>query len=110
MKSYIAMSIFAFLVCIISLLRIMSDREFYRLTSMKKVWGRSRGLAMHFVSNVVLPLVCGVVFMSGGVSGVKLVGPLIADKPFENNSVIQSIQEEDSSEPLLEDMYTILAA
>ena len=110
MKSYIAMGIFAFLVSIISLLRIMSDREFYRLTSMKKMWGRSRGLALHFTSNVVLPLICGVVFMSGGVSGIKLVGPLIAEKPFESKPSVQTLIEEDSPEFLLDDVYTILAA
>ena len=110
MKSYIAMGIFAFFVTVISLLRIMSDNEFYRLTSMKKVWGRSRGLALHFVSNVVLPLICGVVFLSGGISGVKLIQPLIAEKPFDRNSVIEKKVEDETVEQYLADMHTILAA
>jgi len=110
MKSYIAMGVFAFFVAIISLLRIMSDKEFYRLTSMKKAWGRSRGLALYFVSNVVLPIVFGIVFLSGGISGLKLVQPLIAEKPFEKTPVVQEQVEEDIPDSYLDDYHTILAA
>jgi hypothetical protein len=110
MKTYIAMGVFAFLVAIISLLRIMSDTEFYRLASMKKMWGRSKGLALHFVSNVVLPLVFGIVFLSGGISGVKLVRPLIAEKPFAPKPVVEEQVEAENQDPLLDDFYTILAA
>lgn len=109
MSSYIAMGIFAFLVMVISLLRLMSDSEFYRLTAMKRVWGRSRGLALHFISSVVLPLVCGVVFLSGGISGAKLVGPLIADKPFETKPEVNTPVEPTDHDPLLADTYTSLA-
>ena len=110
MKSYIAMGAFAFLVTIISLLRIMAESEFYRLTSMKKMWGRSRGLALHFTSNVVLPLVFGIVFLSGGISGVNLVQPLIAEKPFDTHSIIEDQIDDESDLPYLDDNYTILAA
>ncbi len=110
MQSYIAMGIFAFLVGIISLLRLMSDREFYRLTSMKRVWGRSRGLALHFLSNVALPLVCGVVFLTGGISGVKLVKPLIAETPFHDATPSPaSVLQDDRLRPLLADTYTSMS-
>ena len=110
MKAYIAMGVFAFFVAIVSLLRIMSDKEFYRLTSMKKLWGRSRGLALHFVSNVVFPIVFGIVFLSGGISGLKLVQPLIAEKPFEQKQAVQQQVEEESSDSYLDDYHSILAA
>ncbi len=67
---HFAMGIFALYVVVVSLVRIMADREFIRLTQMKQVWGRKRGLLFHFVSNVALPLVCGVVFLSSGITGI----------------------------------------
>jgi len=82
MKSHIAMGLFAFFVVLISLLRIMSDNEFYRLSSMKKMWGRSKGLALHFISNVAMPMIIGIVFLASDISGTKLVRPLITEKPF----------------------------
>ena len=95
MKSYIVMGIFAFAVAIISLLRIMSYREFHRLTAMKRAWGRRNGLALYFVSSVVLPLVCGVVFLSGGISGIKLVNPLIVDNPFTEREIAPVVSPEE---------------
>ncbi|PLX98961.1 MAG: hypothetical protein C0623_10865 [Desulfuromonas sp.] len=110
MKSYIAMGIFSFVVAMLSLLQVMADHEFYRLTSMKRVWGRSRGLALHFLANAGLPLVCGVIFMSSGISGVKLIQPLIADNPFDRVPTVESIYVEDYMDALVEDSYTLLAA
>lgn len=66
---YIMMGLFAFLIAIVSLWRIMSDREFYRLTMMKRAFGRSRGLAVHFVVAVALPVIFGIVFLTGGIVG-----------------------------------------
>jgi len=109
-KSYIAMGLFAFLVTIISLLRIMADQEFYRLTAMKRAWGRSRGLSLHFVSSVVLPLICGVVFFTGGISGVQLIQPLIAEKPFSSPApLIKPLKQPQQPLPALADIYTSLA-
>ncbi len=110
MKSYIAMGIFAFFVALISLLRIMSANEFYRLSSMKKMWGRSKGLALHFLSNVAMPMIFGIVFLSGGISGAKLVRPLIAEKPFEPKPAIEVQVNEAIPDTLLGDHHFMIAA
>jgi hypothetical protein len=70
MNLHLAMGIFALYVVIVSLVRLMASREFPRLTAMKKAWGRSRGVLLHFISNVALPLVLGIVFMSRGIVGI----------------------------------------
>jgi hypothetical protein len=56
-------SLFAVYVVVVSLLRLMSDHEFFRLTAMKKVWGRSQGLMIHFVVNVILPLLMAIFYL-----------------------------------------------
>lgn len=69
MKPYLAMGLFALYVVAVSLLRILpADREFPRLAAMKRSWGRGRGLAFHFVTNVGVPMVLGIVFLSRGVA------------------------------------------
>jgi hypothetical protein len=67
------MGLFALYVVIVSLVRLMASREFPRLTAMKKAWGRGRGVLLHFISNVALPLVLGIVFMSRGIVGIGSV-------------------------------------
>lgn len=79
MNPHIAMGIFALYVVLVSLSRLMGSREFPRLTSMKKVWGRSRGIALHFLANVALPLVLGIVFMSRGIVGIGAEQTAIKD-------------------------------
>ena len=88
----------------------MSDNEFYRLSSMKKVWGRSKGLALHFISNVALPMIFGIIFLSGGISGAKLIRPLIAENPFPPKSSKDVQVKEESQEILLGDVHFIIAA
>lgn len=56
-------SVFAIYVVVVSLLRLMSDHEYFRLTAMKKIWGRTRGLLFHFLANVVLPLLAAIYFL-----------------------------------------------
>ncbi|MBE0596537.1 MAG: hypothetical protein IH614_04645 [Desulfuromonadales bacterium] len=68
MKPYFAMGLFALYVVIISLLRVLPDREFSRLAAMKRIWGRQSGLAIHFVTNVGLPMVIGIVFLGQGIA------------------------------------------
>jgi len=70
MNLHLAMGIFALYVVIVSLVRLVASREFPRLTAMKKAWGRSCGVLLHFISNVALPLVFGIVFMSRGIAGI----------------------------------------
>jgi hypothetical protein len=69
MNSHLVMGLFALYVVIVSLLRLMAEREFPRVTAMKRLWGRSRGLLLHFTTNVALPLVFGIVFLGRGVAG-----------------------------------------
>jgi len=70
MNLHLAMGIFALYVVAVSLVRLMSSREIPRLTAMKRAWGRNRGLLVHFLASVALPLVLGVVFMSRGIAGI----------------------------------------
>ena len=60
-------AIFAVYVVGVSLLRILDDNEFFRLTAMKKIWGRSRGLMLHFLTNVIVPLLFALVFFCRGI-------------------------------------------
>jgi|GEM_PF-1163734 len=78
MNAHLFMGLFALFVVVVSLLRLMAEREFPRLTAMKKIWGRSRGLAMHFLSNVALPLVFGIIFLGRGVAGFDHSHPSFA--------------------------------
>ncbi len=72
LNRHIAMGVFAFYVVIVSLVRIMAEKEFFRLTALKKLWGRTVGLTIHFISNVALPLVFGIVFLSQGIASLTL--------------------------------------
>ncbi len=62
-------SIFAVYVVAVSLLRLMSDHEFFRLTAMKKVWGRTRGLLIHFIANIILPLMLAIYYLCRSIAG-----------------------------------------
>ncbi len=60
---------FALYVVVVSLLRLMAENEFPRLTAMKKIWGRSHGLLIHFLSNVILPMLFALYFLCRGIVG-----------------------------------------
>ncbi|MCK5912772.1 MAG: hypothetical protein KAG12_02765 [Desulfuromusa sp.] len=60
-------AIFAVYVVGVSLIRLLDENEFFRLTAMKKIWGRSRGLALHFISNVIVPMLFAIVFFCRGI-------------------------------------------
>jgi hypothetical protein len=75
MRSYLVMGFFALFVMIVSLVRCVGDREFFRLTAMKRIWGRKRGLTMYFLANVALPLVIGIVFLGQGIVAPRYPGP-----------------------------------
>ena len=92
------MGVFAFVIAVVSLYRIMAAGEFYRLTMMKRVFGRKRGLALHFMVTVALPLLLGIVFISGGVAGKSFTTPLQAsDLP------VIEFDSTESKEPFEED-------
>ncbi len=69
MEAYVVKAFFALYVVAVSLLRLMAEKEYFRLTAMKKVWGRSRGLLIHFLSNVILPMLFAIYFICRGVVG-----------------------------------------
>ena len=69
MEADLVKALFAVYVVVVSLLRLMSDREFFRLTAMKKVWGRTQGLLIHFLANIVLPLLLAIHFLCRSIVG-----------------------------------------
>lgn len=58
---------FAFYIVGIALIRLLDDHEHFRLTAMKKIWGRSRGLLLHFLTNVAIPILFALVYFCRGV-------------------------------------------
>ncbi len=71
MEADLVKSLFAVYVVTVSLVRLMSEHEFFRLTAMKKVWGRTQGLLFHFIANIVLPLMLAIYYLCR-----SIVGPL----------------------------------
>ena len=69
MDVYLVKALFAIYVVTVSLLRLMSDQEFFRLTAMKKVWGRTQGLLFHFIINIVLPLLLAMFYLCRSITG-----------------------------------------
>lgn len=66
-------ALFALYVVAVSLIRLLNDKEFFRLTAMKKIWGRSRGLMIHFLSNVILPLLFAIFYLCRGIAGLVVI-------------------------------------
>lgn len=60
-------AIFAIYVVGVSLLRLLDENEYFRLTAMKKIWGRSRGLMLHFLTNVIVPMLFAIVYFCRGI-------------------------------------------
>lgn len=69
MNQSLVLAVFAFVVAIVSLLRLLQGQELFRLAALKRIWGRGRGLAIYFVANIALPVVTGIVFLAQGVIG-----------------------------------------
>ena len=70
MELDIVKALFGFYIVAVSLVRLMADAEYFRLTLMKKVWGRSKGLAIHFLSNVVMPMLFAIYFFCRGITAM----------------------------------------
>jgi len=64
--------IFAIYVAGVSLIRLLDDNEYFRLTAMKKAFGRSRGLMYHFLSNVIVPVLFSVIYICRGIVAVAV--------------------------------------
>ena len=79
MKSYLVLGLFSLHVVVVSLVRYLRDEEFFRLTAMKRLWGRPRGLVIHFLANFALPMVLGIVFITQAV----VYDPLVQRRPLE---------------------------
>ena len=58
---------FAIYIVGVSLIRLLDENEYFRLTAMKKVWGPSQGLMLHFLSNVILPILFALVYLCRGI-------------------------------------------
>ncbi len=69
MDDNLVKALFAVYVVTVSLLRLMSDHEFLRLTAMKKVWGGTQGLLFHFIANIVLPLLLAIYYLCRSITG-----------------------------------------
>ncbi len=81
LNQHMAMGVFALYVVVVSLLRVMAEQEFFRLTALKKIWGRTIGLTIHFISNVALPLVFGIMLISQGSASLSSPEKLNVNRP-----------------------------
>ena len=70
MELDITKALFALYIVGVSLVRLMAEKEYFRLTLMKKVWGRSQGLAIHFLSNVIMPMLFAIYFFCRGITAM----------------------------------------
>ena len=68
MELDIVKALFGFYIVTVSLIRLMAQNEFFRLTLLKKIWGRSQGLMIHFLTNVVMPMLFAIYFFCRGIS------------------------------------------
>ncbi len=67
MESDLVKAWFALFIVGVSLIRLLDDNEYFRLTAMKKIWGRSNGLLFHFLTNVVFPILFALIYFCRGV-------------------------------------------
>lgn len=72
MSPDLAKAWFAIYIVGVSLIRLLDDHEHFRLTSMKKIWGRSRGLLLHFLTNVAAPIIFALVYFCRGILSVSM--------------------------------------
>ncbi|RME39291.1 MAG: hypothetical protein D6794_04045 [Deltaproteobacteria bacterium] len=67
MNRVLLMGVFALVLALLPLWRILRDREDGRLVRLNRAWGRRTGLALFFVLQVGLPMLFGILFLSQGV-------------------------------------------
>ena len=70
MEADLIKALFGFYIVTVSLLRLMAENEYFRLTLMKKIWGRSHGLMIHFLSNVVVPMLFAIFYFCRGIAAM----------------------------------------
>lgn len=105
---YLAMGVFALCVVVISLFRIMADEEFPPLTATKKIWGRRRGLLLHFLAHVGVPLVFGVVFLTRGVVGPEFGSVSRGYDPVPQMQIVQQFLDLQNQAAALIDHATMV--
>jgi hypothetical protein len=70
MEMDLVKALFAFYIVAVSLLRLLAEQEYFRLTLMKKIWGRSKGLLFHFLTNVIMPMLFAIYFFCRGIAAI----------------------------------------
>jgi len=68
MDHYVALGVFAMYAMSVTLFRLLFYIELPRVRTLKRVWGRTRGVAIYFVTDVLLPLALGIMFLARGLS------------------------------------------
>ena len=73
MSPDLAKAWFAIYIVGVSLIRLLDETEHFRLTAMKHIWGRSRGLLFHFLANVVVPILFALIYFCRGVLTISVI-------------------------------------
>jgi len=68
MEHHVALGVFAIYAMTVTLIRLLFYVELPRVRTLKRVWGRTRGVMIYFVTDVVLPLALGIMFLARGLS------------------------------------------
>jgi len=68
MEHHVALGVFAIYAMSVTLMRLLLFIELPRVRTLKRVWGRTRGVMIYFVTDVLLPLILGVLFLARGLS------------------------------------------
>ena len=68
MEHHVALGVFAIYAMLVTLFRLLFYVELPRVRTLKRVWGRSRGIMIYFITDVVLPLTLGIMFLARGLS------------------------------------------
>ena len=70
METDLIKAMFGFYIVTVSLLRLMAENEYFRLTLIRKIWGRSHGLMFHFLTNVVVPTLFAIFYFCRGIAAL----------------------------------------
>ncbi|NIQ98221.1 MAG: hypothetical protein GWO11_06810 [Desulfuromonadales bacterium] len=68
MNHNIALGIFALYVVVVTLVQLLMQVDTPHLRAMKRIWGRSKGALMHFLTEVIVPLIFGIVYLARGLA------------------------------------------
>ncbi|PLY02401.1 MAG: hypothetical protein C0624_08585 [Desulfuromonas sp.] len=68
MEHHVALGVFAIYAMLVTMFRLLFFIELPRLRTLKRVWGRTHGVMIYFITDVVLPLALGIMFLARGLS------------------------------------------